>query len=181
MGGRSGPKPAAKSSKGRNVYGLYRRNHPRSISWRVDYDYTDRLSPEEREWLSEFTDRFYGGDFRGDPGQEWSPAERRKAYVDKNVANVDLYSALDGANLLDPIDEQFELESPKVDVGPTPSFLSTDDYKSAVNQFRSHLAPGRKPVSPEDTPAFRAARRRLERIAASGQAVEDSRDPEGDD
>jgi len=41
----------------------YTRRH---ANWAVDYDYTKRLSKEEKDWLERFTDEYYRNDFRND-------------------------------------------------------------------------------------------------------------------
>lgn len=43
---------------------LKRKNHPRQRREYVDYDYGDKLSCEDKEWLSKFTNEFYGADFQ---------------------------------------------------------------------------------------------------------------------
>ena len=66
------------------------------MAWGVDYDYAHRLPPEERTWLGQFTDRFYGADFRGPSEGEWSDAARRAQYRAKNAANRDIYAHAEG-------------------------------------------------------------------------------------
>jgi len=66
------------------------------VAWGVDYDYAHRLPPEERTWLGQFTDRFYGADFRGPSEGEWSDDARRAQYRAKNAANRDIYAHAEG-------------------------------------------------------------------------------------
>ena len=66
------------------------------MAWGVDYDYAHRLPPEERTWLGQFTDRFYGADFRGPSEGEWSDDARRAQYRAKNAANRDIYAHAEG-------------------------------------------------------------------------------------
>lgn len=62
----------------------------------MDYDYTDRLPPEERTWLGQFTDRFYGADFRGPSSADWTDEARKAQYRIKNAANRDIYAHAEG-------------------------------------------------------------------------------------
>ena len=39
-------------------------NHPHERREYIDYDYTKKLSPEERAWLEKFTGEYYGADFK---------------------------------------------------------------------------------------------------------------------
>lgn len=43
---------------------LQRRNHPRQRREYIDYDYSKKLTEEERDWLSKFTKEYYGADFQ---------------------------------------------------------------------------------------------------------------------
>lgn len=81
------------SKKKKNLHGLRPATFPRSVRWRVDQDYTDKLSPEDRQFLAEFNDAYYGADFRGTDPDDWGPEERRERYRAKNAANRDLYSS----------------------------------------------------------------------------------------
>lgn len=149
--------------KVRGTWGLYAKNFPRGLRGYVDQDYLDKLSPEERLWLARFNDHFYGADFRTDYEEEWPKEERRKRYVAKNVSNCDVYGAAQAAELLEPIEARGDMEAPETDWSQVPDYLNSPRYKAALDEFRSHLKPGRKPSMPEDTPALNAARYRLER------------------
>lgn len=74
--------------KKRNSFGVIPGTHPRSVRWAVDFDYVHKLTAEEKEFLAEFTDSYYGADFRSQP-EGWDREERRKAYGRKNSANRD--------------------------------------------------------------------------------------------
>jgi hypothetical protein len=153
--------PMARCPKPKRVgtYGLYPRNHPKSIKWRIDGDYYDKLSPEERQWMANFLDCHYAADFRGDDG-EWPTEERRKTYIAKNAANVDLLT--DTETQVVPLDT-FDPEAERQDLNPTPAYLNEPAYKEAREQYRAHLTQGRKPVMPQETEELDAARRHLER------------------
>ena len=142
--------PRKKGGKGKHLYGIYPQTHPKPIRQYVDYDYIDRLSPEEQAWLAEFTDRHYGADFRGD--KKWSTKARRVRYNAKNSANRDLYSIKDVSGLLVrpdsvPVPRGTEREdgngwleniaAKEQDlVTPTQRYLNSPEYKAALAEFR---------------------------------------------
>lgn len=60
--------------------------------WAVDYDYLDKLSEEQREWLDKFTDEYYRGELTEPTIHNISTKARRKRLTDaNNAANRDLY------------------------------------------------------------------------------------------
>jgi hypothetical protein len=106
----------------------------------VDQDYADRLSADERRWLAEFNDRFYGADFRGEAEVSWSTEDRRAVYRDKNRANRDLMTCALPVEVEVP-DEGFELEELSVvDDGP----LDSLKYKTAREAYREDPSPANR-------------------------------------
>lgn len=166
--------------KGRGTYGLYSRNFPSSVKWRVDYNYLHKLSKEEQEWLAKFSDRYYGAEFRGDSEDDaWTVPERRRAYIDKNTANTDAYSAIhaeERRGLVIPLEELpgYEPEEdPNKDRTPTPEYLNSPEYKQRLEEYRRLLDPGRKPVKPKITPALQLAHSRLAKTVKKGMTGTD--------
>jgi hypothetical protein len=106
----------------------------------VDQDYADRLNPDERGWLAEFNDAFYGADFRGVPEERWSTDERREVYRAKNAANRDLMTCDVPAHGLDLPEETVELDELQLDDGP----LDEPKYKTAREAYRLEPSPANR-------------------------------------
>jgi len=140
--GERGRKARATNCKRGGTTGLAASTFPRSVAWRVDQDYADRLSLDERQWLADFNDRFYGADFRGETNVTWSTDERREVYRAKNAANRDLmttdipYHGWDMAE-----EETVELEEAvALDDGP----LDSPSYKAAREAYRKNPSPANR-------------------------------------
>lgn len=139
------------------------------MQWRVDYDYIDALSPEERKWLSHFSDAYYGGDFRKVDVEEWGPEERSDVNRTKNASRTDAHTLAaigiwDADGLTDVADLAEELESPELDPSPAPEYLEEPLYKEAREDFRKYLAPGRRTEDPKTHPHYYRARSRLKKV-----------------
>ena len=139
--GQRGRKAGATNRKRGGSTGLAAATFPRSVAWRVDQDYAERLSGDERRWLAEFNDAFYGADFRGVPEGRWSTSERREVYRAKNAANRDLMTVDIPTHGLDFPEELVELEDlPVVDDGP----LEDPRYKAAREAYRKDPSPANR-------------------------------------
>lgn len=139
--GQRGRKAGATNRKRGGSTGLAAATFPRSVAWRVDQDYADRLSSDERRWLAEFNDAFYGADFRGVPEERWSTSVRREVYRAKNAANRDLMTCDVPAHGLDVPEETVELEELSlVDDGP----LDDERYKTAREAYRNDPSPANR-------------------------------------
>lgn len=142
--------------------GLVPRNHPRSVSWAVDFDYLGDLSPEEREWLGRFADGYY----KADPQAmtDLSPEDKRRVYNRKNAANRDAYTAKVHDRAMVTAGDSRGQDTAAADEGanqdPTPEYLSSPEYKAALAEYRATLHPSTD-RSTEPTPAQERARRRL--------------------
>lgn len=53
----------------------------------IDYDYLDKLSPKELDWLNRFTAEYVGADFRHDRKLHKSKKARRECYNANNARN----------------------------------------------------------------------------------------------
>jgi hypothetical protein len=168
-------------------HGLYAKNYTKPVQWKVDFDYLDKLSDEERRWLSDFSNSYYGGDFRSQHGSVWFPHERREAHVAKNAARRDVYALGQVSNRVDFIPDlekpprveeskapRFEIPAnPKADFSPTPEYLNSESYRAAVEEYRDSLPQrgrGRKSWDPR---RHEAAKKRLERVIRHGQIPAD--------
>ena len=139
--GQRGRKAGATNRKRGGSTGLAAATFPRSVAWRVDQDYAERLSGDERRWLAEFNDSYYGADFRGVPEGRWSTSERREVYRAKNAANRDLMTVDIPTHGLDFPEETVEFdELPLSDDGP----LEDPRYKTAREAYRKDPSPANR-------------------------------------
>jgi hypothetical protein len=172
-----------KKYKGRATHGVYAKNFPRSVSWMIDQDYLDKLTPAEREWLSDFNDRHYGADFRGDTDKEWSVPERREAYGAKNRANRDAYTIAEVSGRVTNIPDfrrPFDVPAPdSLDLNDPPDYLASDAYRVAREELRQSM-PQRG--VPTDETRLTKARAQIERLRLHGENFpEDDVDPTRDE
>ena len=139
--GERGRKARATNCKRGGTTGLAASTFPRSVAWRVDQDYADRLSLDERQWLAAFNDRFYGADFRGETSVAWSTDERREVYRAKNAANRDVMTVDIPNHGQDIPVETVELEDAVAfDDGP----LDSPPYKAAREAYRLNPSPANR-------------------------------------
>ena len=63
----------------------------------MDYDYLDKLSPEEKDWLNRFTEEYVHNNF-SHPGKRIHPKKTRKAIVKKTgePRKIDIYKKESG-------------------------------------------------------------------------------------
>lgn len=61
-------------------------SYGKSTSWKVDMDYVEKLSPEDRAWLEKFCLGEYGGSTNG----LHSPDQMRDVWRDKKRASKDV-------------------------------------------------------------------------------------------
>lgn len=106
----------------------------------MDQDYTERLSPGQKQWLAEFNDRYYGADFRGEAEMSWSTEDRRSVYRDKNRANRDLMTCALPVDVEVP-DETVEMEEL---VYPNDGRLDGAKYKAAREAYRADPSPANR-------------------------------------
>ena len=139
--GERGRKAGATNRKRGGSTGLAAATFPRSVAWRVDQDYTDRLGQDERRWLAEFNDAFYGADFRGVAEERWSTNERREVYRAKNAANRDLMTCDVPTHGLDLPEDSIEFDELALDDdGP----LDELKYKTAREAYRLDPSPANR-------------------------------------
>lgn len=91
--------------------GLYPKFHPKNRWEYLDQDYLDKLSPEEKEFLSKFNDEFYGASLeKASEPKKWrkdlhKTKRLRKDCRDRNNArNRDVLSLQKVKGNLDPLD-----------------------------------------------------------------------------
>ena len=138
--GERGRKAGATNRKRGGSTGLAAATFPRSVAWRVDQDYAERLSVDERRWLAEFNDAYYGADFRGVAEEPWTTEARRVVYRAKNAANRDLMTVDIPHHGVDFPEELVEIDEVPLDDGP----LDTERYKTAREAYRLDPSPANR-------------------------------------
>lgn len=138
--GQRGRKAGATNRKRGGSTGLAAATFPRSVAWRVDQDYAERLSVDERRWLAEFNDAYYGADFRGVAEEPWTTEARRVVYRAKNAANRDLMTVDIPHHGVDFPEELVEIDEVPLDDGP----LDTERYKTAREAYRLDPSPANR-------------------------------------
>lgn len=74
---------------------LHKRYNPKVRQEYIDYDYLDKLNPEELDWLNKFSEEYINARFQGDETDiDKSPEGRKAAYDRNNARNRCLYSQL---------------------------------------------------------------------------------------
>jgi hypothetical protein len=164
------------------IHGVFARNYPKSVSWKVDFDYLEKLTQAELEWLAQFADRHYGGDFRGETEQDWTTEERRAAYSDKNRANRDAYTIADVSGRMARIPDlerstasgrarTFDVAADeRLDLQFGPEYLDSAAYRAAVEELRASLPPRGVSAAGSTDPRYLRAKAQLERIRTHGEA-----------
>lgn len=132
--------------------GKHARVYPPAVRAAVDYDYVSRLNTEEARYLSQFTDEYYGQDFRTLPGEEplhATQALRRERYRATNAARRDIYTRVAFAGLMAPDPPDLEASGDPI---PAPRYLDTDEYRAAREEFRVLVdVPTRKRTARQET------------------------------
>ena len=173
-----------KPKRRRPVHGLYARNLPRPVRWKVDFDYVARLSPEEQEWLSDFVDAEYGADYRNEIGQEYDVEDRRVTDAQKLAARSDVYGLAQSGGFLGEFQDRHSGAEPMTPEAPTPEYLDSPEYKRARDEYRATLAQGRRNHPPKPTRKHTQAKKHLERTVRNAQAESAegyTRAPDADD
>lgn len=74
----------------------------------IDYDYVNKLSPEEKEWLAKFTSEYVSGNFKKTKSKKSYSSKnlhktstaRKECYKRNNDRNNDVYSVSKTNNML---------------------------------------------------------------------------------
>ncbi len=147
--------PTKSGAKRLSFKGLAPSTYPQPIRWKLDVDYLDQLSQEERAWLSRFLDQHYGNNFRDATLDEWPVLKRREAYGHQHAARRDAY----GDTRVDFIEESRGGYAPTDDTNrdwsESPSYLDSPQYKTALADFRTA---SKDKSSPEYAAALRRVR-----------------------
>lgn len=63
----------------------------------IDYDYLDKLSPKEKEWLNKFTDEYTNASFSQNDRKNLikGKAEKKESYTRNNARNRDIQNLIE--------------------------------------------------------------------------------------
>lgn len=86
------------SSKKKPQYGLRKTSFARPVQDYVDMDYIEKLSPEEKAWLNNFNQGYYGG--KAELLYPDNTEKRREIWRENNSRNRDLYALASASNRL---------------------------------------------------------------------------------
>lgn len=133
MGSR-GPRPSGTRSKTtkRPAAGNYRS----TTRWKVDYDYVDRLGPEDQRYLAQFSDEYYAGDFSYSVPMHDTVELRRERYRAQNHNWNDAMTRAGASVSLYPLDETDRGPNATVDLRPTPQYQSEAEYGALLAEYR---------------------------------------------
>jgi len=79
---------------------------PRNHQWQWDFDYVERLSAKEKEFLNQFVAEYYDASFKEDKPLHKGTRLRRECYRRKNRQNKDVQSILDCGGRMDRVDKK---------------------------------------------------------------------------
>lgn len=180
----------------RQTHGLFPKNYSKPVAWKVDYDYLDKLTQAEKEWLSDFSSAHYSGDFRSAHGSTWFPHEKREAYVQKNAANRDSYSIAEVSSRIAHIPDlersapsgrprEFDVLAPHdTDEQHTPSYLNSETYRAALEEYRASIPARGLTAKGFTTPAererYERARWQIKKVIRYGENPPDEDPARGD-
>lgn len=113
-----------RSKNTRGVNPNYHYNYNREF---VDYDYVDELTEEEAEWLSNFSDNYYGARFKADDSKNVdknraacykAARQRRRCFMSARNKSRTLLATETG-ELMDIVMSKQVFSSPKLEKGKT--------------------------------------------------------------
>jgi hypothetical protein len=89
----------------KKLYHLSKWRLPKNLRWLHDFDYINKLSPAERNWLNKFIKEYYDGNVKkGDLDALHNTTKLRKdCYNRKNLQNRDLTSILNCGKGMDRV------------------------------------------------------------------------------
>ncbi len=102
----------------------------------LDADYIDSLDPDEAKYLAQFLDEYYRADYRYAEPMHDTPALQSERYGMQNANHRDTYALKQASGELFygiPVDRR---KADTLDLIPSPGYLNSDEYKSAVVELR---------------------------------------------
>lgn len=110
-----------------------------SVRDKVDYDYLDKLTDEDREKLALMTDAVIGAEPKALAALNVPEARKREIYREKNAANRDLYANVKGRKRLYSLSVETYDGVATGDESPTPAYLEAPEYKAALREYRDAI------------------------------------------
>lgn len=131
--GKRGPRPTGFRNK--SIKKPSASNFRSTTRWKVDYDYVDKLGPEEQAYLAQFSDEYYAGDFHYSEPFHDTKELKRERYNAQNHNWNDAMTRSGAAMSLFPLDFEPgpDLSS---DLVPSPSYQREAEYKAALTEYR---------------------------------------------
>lgn len=84
----------------------------------IDYDYINKLSEEEKDWLNRFTEEFVGANFNHSGEILHDSKElKRDCYGKNNARNRDILTKMKASGKIEYIEELYELVYNKEELG----------------------------------------------------------------
>lgn len=72
------------------------RNHLKAVRWKIDIDYADELSDEEKLWLSDFLDGHYSAYFKHlDDSKGWDKVKKRASEAARRAARREVQDCVE--------------------------------------------------------------------------------------
>lgn len=78
--------------KPESLRGLVPRTFGKPLQWKAEDDYSDTLPDDAKLFLAQFNDAEYRHRFTSPVGELYSPADKRKVYVQNNATRRDIIS-----------------------------------------------------------------------------------------
>lgn len=105
--------------KTNNQFGLEVKSFPKHKQWKVDQDYIQTLSEEDRQWLGQFNQEYYRNRFTKENNLHNTKELKRACYSNENASNRDLYSIKQVSGLIDhnDLEEPVMNETGEYDMG----------------------------------------------------------------
>lgn len=98
----------------------------------IDHDYIDKLSPKEKEWLSNFNEEYLSGNFQH-KGKKLhkTKEEKRACYTRNNARNRDVYAISKATQRLDSLDSDYmESKEEETTLSPEDNLIELLDFNN---------------------------------------------------
>jgi hypothetical protein len=162
-------------------FGARPRRLPLPLRWKGDQDYWDKLSVEEKQWLTEFNNAHYQNAFESDVGSEWDDENKATTRAANRAAMDDVYGQASAVGAISEFRPGEQDYGNAVDPALPLKYLNSEEYKAARDEFRDQLPKTRKLLLPKETPKFHSTRAQLEKVVAHGTPPEEVPSPDGFD